>query len=762
MKSKRLIDADPSSEDPGQASPAGRELVAQAQALKAGISQAVAAPSARRSAARAAYEMARDDVVRQQLNTLPLARIKETTQGRLRLGPIEAAGYRTVGQAAAAGPVRLRQIPGVGPQTATQVIAAARQLGMAMTQSVRLRLDPDTRPPLQSKLLAELCAYGVARQAVSPGIEHLGETAAALDAVHVGARRATSRLRMFFSGSRRREEARNALSQLEDLMRSVHQTGLDARLRQILTGLAAKTPDAASLWQDYEERAVYYNGLLIEVGELAPDVEAGQGFIPADIARRVHQYPLDLSLMRASLRGYQAFGAKFALCQGRAMLGDEMGLGKSVEALAAMCHLQVEGRRHFLVVCPASVLVNWAHEIQRHSELRSYRLHGLDRQRNFQAWTRTGGVAVTTYDSLRSLPKLAGVDLGLLVVDEAHYAKNMAAERTKAVRQWARTTDRVLFLTGTPMENRVEEFRVLINHLQPDLVLRISNVDGLIGATHFRTAVAPVYLRRNQSDVLAELPPRLDAEEWVELQGRDLEAYRDAVAAGNFMAMRRAAYAPGNPAYSAKLGRLVEIIEEAAANGRKVAVFSYFRDVLDIIASVLDDTAFGPLTGSTPPTHRQSMVDEFTARRGPAVLVSQIQAGGVGLNIQAASVVILTEPQWKPTIEDQAIARCHRMGQVRPVDVHRLLAEDTVDQRMLEILAAKAVLFDEYVRRSELKDQSPDAIDVSDLNTAREVGSQAEAERRIIELERKRLRMEAASSSEPGPAAPRARRSPPG
>ena len=124
---------------------------------------------------------------------------------------------------------------------------------------------------------------------------------------------------------------------------------------------------------------------------------------------------------------------------------------------------------------------------------------------------------MTTYDSLRSLPRTSGIDLGLLVVDEAHYAKNAAAERTKAVQEWARTTSRVLFLTGTPMENRVEEFRVLVSHLRPDLPLRVNNVDGLIGAGHFRTAVAPVYLRRNQSDVLEELPPRLDIEEWVEL-----------------------------------------------------------------------------------------------------------------------------------------------------------------------------------------------------------------------------------------------------
>ncbi len=140
-----------------------------------------------------------------------------------------------------------------------------------------------------------------------------------------------------------------------------------------------------------------------------------------------------------------------------------------------------------------------------------------------------------------------------------------------------------------------------------------------------------------------------------------------------------------------------------------------------------------------PPLQRQKLVDDFSARRGPVVLVSQIQAGGVGLNMQAASVVILTEPQWKPTTEDQAIARCHRMGQARPVDVHRLLAEEAVDQRMLEILARKEVLFDEYVRRSELKESSPDAVDISHVEVAQDVASQAELERRIVELERRRL-----------------------
>ncbi len=175
------------------------------------------------------------------------------------------------------------------------------------------------------------------------------------------------------------------------------------------------------------------------------------------------------------------------------------------------------------------------------------------------------------------------------------------------------------------------------------------------------------------------------------------------------------------------------------SNGHKIVVFSFFRDVLARVASVIGDAAVGPLTGDVKPSERQEMIDGFTKRSSPGVLVSQIEAGGVGLNMQAASVVILTEPQWKRTTEDQAVARAHRMGQIRSVEVHRLLAEDSVDQRMLEVLAGKKSLFDEFVRRSAVKDASPEAVDVSDLKTAREVVSQAEAERRIVELEQRRL-----------------------
>ncbi|MGH3169214.1 MAG: helicase-related protein, partial [Trebonia sp.] len=249
-----------------------------------------------------------------------------------------------------------------------------------------------------------------------------------------------------------------------------------------------------------------------------------------------------------------------------------------------------------------------------------------------------------------------------------------------------------------------------------------------LDGTRFRERVAPVYLRRNQEDVLSELPDRLETQEWVALEGAAMRAYRTAVFEGNFMAMRRAAFDPGTVKGSQKLRRLAEIVSEAADGGRKVIVFSYFRDVLETVTAVLAGRdgvpgmpVVGPLTGGIPPAGRQAMVDELTSASGPAVLVAQIQAGGVGLNIQAASVIIITEPQLTPSIEEQAIARAHRMGQVRPVDVHRLLCEDSVDQRILELLAGKRAAFDEYARRSDMANVTPDAVDTAaetDLRTA--------------------------------------------
>ena len=745
--------------DPGTG--AARTLIRHAQDLSSALGDAIAAPALRKKEAQRAYRTLRIEAAAEELADMPLERIKDVTHGRLMLTALEKAGFRTVGSVLTAGPSALDTVPGVGPQTAAQVVAAARQIEAALAGTVTVRIDPDKRTIPQANLLGTLHAYEQAQANVPPHAPDPAPLKDELDVAVAQARPAGSRLRMFFSGAGRKQAARDALTRLHAILGSAEAAEATARLHPgVPAALEARTPDSTTLWNDFLARPVAYNGLLIDVAGLGPDQESAQGFLPAEIAERVRDQPLDLSLVTASLRGYQAFGAKFALAQRRVIIGDEMGLGKTVQALAAMAHLSAAepmtsgsgAAGHFLVVCPASVLVNWTREIGKHTTLTAHRLHGDDREAARQEWLTQGGVAVTTYDALRAMPVPEGLHLAMMTVDEAHYAKNPLALRTKAVRTWSGATQRVLFLTGTPMENRVEEFRTLVGYLRPDVAKTVKDVDGMLGGTRFRRAVAPVYLRRNQDDVLNELPPRLETNDWVPLDGKSLAAYREAVAEGNFMKMRRAAFAvdvgrDGTVDYSNKLYRLADIVEEATDDGRKVVIFSFFRTVLDTIVTALGEKALGPITGDVPPAQRQALVDEFTNREGPSVLVSQIQAGGVGLNIQAASVVIICEPQWNPAIEEQAIARAHRMGQVRRVDVHRLLAEHTVDQQMLDLTKAKRAEFDEYARRSDLAAATPDAIDISDLTAVAEVASQAEAERRIVAAERERLGMTAEDQS---------------
>jgi superfamily II DNA or RNA helicase len=729
---------EPKSLRPGQAA---RAVVSDGRALRDAIEAVLAAPGESREVARRAYEAVRDRIVADALDVMPVDRLRDLIPGKVTFAPLIDAGLDTVGKVLAAGPEALRRIPRVRRRTARRIMAAAMQLRESVEDGTRVRIDPDTRTPEQTVLIAALRRYERARSALkgpdlSPLASQIGRS---LDPAARGA----SRPRMLFTFSgRKKQEARDALTELDAILSSKPVATARKRLSRAEAELekAGKEQRVTRLWNDFLARPVTYNGLLIDVAELDPAQEASQGFLPADIAEQVRVFPLDRSLLKTRLRGYQAFGAKFALVQERVILGDEMGLGKTMESLAAICHLAAKGATHFLVVCPASVVINWTREVERHTLLEARRLHlpGAKRQAAEQEWAAKGGVAVTTFEALRTMAADLDVSVAMMVVDEAHYVKNPNALRTQAVSEWAARSRRVLFLTGTPMENKVAEFRVLVGHLRPNVAENLDITDEALDGTRFRQQVAPVYLRRNQEDVLHELPDRLETQEWVALEGAAMRAYRNAVLEGNFMAMRRAAFDPGTVKGSAKLRRLAEIVSEAADGGRKVIVFSYFRDVLETVAEVLAGPdgvpgvpVLGPLTGDIPPVERQALVDKLTSVSGPAVLVSQIQAGGVGLNIQAASVIIIAEPQLTPSIEEQAIARAHRMGQVRRVDVHRLLCEDSVDQRILELLAAKREAFDEYARRSDMANATPDA-----LNT----GSETELRQAIVAAERTRLK----------------------
>jgi superfamily II DNA or RNA helicase len=675
------------------------------------------------------------------LDEIPVARLNDVTEGRLRVGALEAAGYGTVSRVHRAEPYDLLRVPGIGRATAAQAQAAAAALARAALEATAVRINPDDRTEAATGLVAALYPLVQAGPSLLPACEQSAALTAALDPLRAAAAPARGRAAWWFIGARRRAAARDALATLEALLESALRDGAQETVAQAVTDLLRRPASEDDAWWEFVTRPVEFYTVLGQLAETGPlDAASAEGHLPDELAEQVRAQPLDVTGLTVSLRGYQAFGARYALARRKVVLGDEMGLGKTIQAIATLAHLAARGERHFLVVCPASVLVNWLREIETRSTLTAFRLHGPDRELAHRAWQQRGGVAVTTFEGLRHFhtdpatdPDGEAAPLAMTVVDEAHYVKNPAAQRARHVAALVHRSARALLLTGTPMENRVAEFRNLLGYLQPDLAAGLRDTDHLAGAAAFRRAVAPAYLRRNQKDVLTELPETVHTDEWAEFSTSDAAAYRDAVLAGNFQAMRRAAYAV--PEQSAKLDRLAEIVGEAAAAGEKVLVFSFYRDVLAAAESrltsdqVTGPTLFGPLSGSTSAAARQEIVDAFTAHQGPAVLLSQIQAGGVGLNLQAANVVILCEPQIKPALEQQAVARAHRMGQTRRVRVHRLLTPDSVDQRLLALLGRKEHLFDAYARRSTAAEASPEALDVTDTSLARE----------IIEEEQQRL-----------------------
>nr|WP_184806588.1 SNF2-related protein [Kribbella italica] len=676
-----------------------RRLIQRISALQARTEELVERPALLREQARDQLRSLTRRQVQSELDGLPVSSLQEVVGARF-AGVLEEARYATIGRLVGVSDEELVALPGIGPKTASKISAAVRTVVADVSGSSRFRFSPDHPDAQQEKLLATLAAVrradAAAAELIGPAREMASTARSLLDA----AGPARGRLRLWLTGREKKRAALEALSRLEVIDSHPRTAWLEGELARH----AGVVADDNGLWDDYAADAASYNAILSTVGEVELEDEAAQGFIPEELRQRITAVPLDTSLIKSTLRGYQVFGAQYLIHQERSILGDEMGLGKTIQALAAAAHLAARGQQRFLVVCPASVQMNWLNEIAKHTRLQAHNLHGTGREGVAQRWLRDGGVAVTTFGTLGSLET---VEVALLIVDEAHYVKNPKARRSKVVVTAIGAAQRVVFLTGTPMENRVDEFRTLVSHLQPVTAKGLKATDAIAGAKQFRRAVAPVYLRRNQEDVLTELPEKIEIDDWVLPGAADQTAYVAAVRSGNLMRMRQAAFETST---SAKLERIAEIVEEAREDGRKVIVFSFFLNVLDRIQQSIAPTA-GSIRGAVPPAERQRLIDTFTAAPGHAVLLSQIEAGGVGLNVQAASIVILAEPQWKPSTEDQAIARAHRMGQIRTVQVHRLLAKDTVDERIREVQENKRLLFDEYARKSDAKNLDPRAVD---------------------------------------------------
>lgn len=468
----------------------------------------------------------------------------------------------------------------------------------------------------------------------------------------------------------------------------------------------------------------YSNGILSKPKDYSKEN------IAKEILHKIDNEVIDDSKMNASLRGWQEFGVKYALVQKRVLIGDEMGLGKTLEAIGVIAHLASQGSRFFLVICPASIMINWQREVEKHSFLQAFCLHGNDRDSIVDFWLSNGGVGITTYETLRKLKIPTSFIPDVLVVDEAHNIKHSGTQRAKSVKVMSEKARYIMYLTGTPIENRLPEMIELISTLQPNVANQLRRKITL-EANEYKRIIAPVYLRRKKMDVLSELPSLTQRENWLKFGTGEQESYRQAVSEGKFMAMRRCAWLGGSAKESPKVERLLQICKSAKENNEKVIVFSFFRDVIKCVCDNLGNQAMDPIIGGVSTKIRQQIIDEFNQAPAGSVLPAQVIAGGFGLNIQTASIIVFCEPQIKPSLEVQAIARAYRMGQTRPVFVYRLLTEDSIDERMIEMLDTKQQVFNEYANESYISDQSSKAVDTMDTKVVK----------KIVEEERKRLKL---------------------
>lgn len=654
----------------------------------------------RHEVSQAARAMAEQETLR-LLADIPVEELNRDKRG-FRIKLLRDSGYETVADIKAASLRKLTAINGISSEGAHAIKQEAEKIAGAARQGARIRLSEDARSRSATRLVRALSRLKngepLARAARKLRKEYGDEIESALDALHP----ATGGLKWLFCPRQKKQQAMEAHDTLQRLLRSTYFRRAQ-ELRDELTRVEDTSADRA--WADFSANSIRFFTLLeeIEPGALGTGDEVYG--LPEALAQEIQAQEFFPEGLRCQLRRYQEWGVKYVLHQQRALLGDEMGLGKTIQAIAVMVSLRNTGDTHFVVVCPASVLTNWCREIQKMSDLSVTRVHGPDRAEALAAWQETGGVAVTTYETASHFQLDPAFRYALLVVDEAHYIKNPEAQRTRSVKALGEHAQRLLFMTGTALENRVDEMISLIRMLQPQVASAVRGMECLAAAPQFREKVAPVYYRRKREDVLNELPELIENREWCSMTAHEEAVYEDAVLNGRYAEARRVSWNVEYLRDSSKARRMMELIGEAGEDGRKVIVFSFFLDTIRKIAELLGETCYGPITGAVPPQRRQEIIDRFDAAPAGSVLLGQIQAGGTGLNIQSASVVILCEPQFKPSAENQAIARAYRMGQTRNVLVYRLLCEDSVDERILALLEDKQAIFDAFADPSAAASQ---------------------------------------------------------
>jgi superfamily II DNA or RNA helicase len=528
---------------------------------------------------------------------------------------------------------------------------------------------------------------------------------------------------------------RDAVFSSADLQRLLQAARGHTRLRdgRVAVVDAALSADLEEVLRDCnprQERGVYRVPPACR-GYLEASISQWKGSIERGTAAggMSRSVKVELGELKQKLRPYQIQGAEWLLAKARgglgALLADEMGLGKTVQTLAAIEALPGTT----LVVCPSSLVWNWKREAQRFlPDLSVLAIDGPDRAQRF-ATIPDYRLVVTSYALLRrDIESYKGMTFAAVVLDEAQHIKNPDSQNAKAA--CALTAQSRFILTGTPVENSLRDLWSLFEFILPgylgsrqDFKDRYETplLNGERGAVWNRLSrrLEPYLMRRRKQEILTELPAKIEQVIEVELSPEQKTAYTQLQQAARAQIDELRTQSSGaarmrvltallrlrqaccdlrllgmKDSPSSKLSALLELVEETIDGGHRALIFSQFTAMLDIIGSALEDSgiSFCRLDGSTP--NRQEVVDRFqTDERIPLFLIS-LKAGGVGLNLTAADTVIHFDPWWNPAVEAQATDRAHRIGQQRIVTSIKLIARDTVEERVLRMQERKRELLE--------------------------------------------------------------------
>ncbi len=634
-----------------------KELAALPDDTRTVLGAAYWEPQAKQHAVAAGNALRKSEV-RRALGRMPVERLSTVTRGRISVAPLKRAGLNSV-QDVLDKPLTISNVPGIGSTMGPRITSAARALARIAEADTPIRIRPEGATPEMRGAVLHLHRWDALRRV--RGQEGLVALAKSLRPLVNAMKPGDTHYAVFGDEC--------------SLTEAVEEVAAFAK--------AIPSPDEerSAAWNDFLNDPARYHLMLEELGVLKSHEDAVLGELADTVKLEIQDLTLDTELMEVDLRGYQEFAARFALARKKALIGDESGLGKTVEALAVLAHLQNQGGCCALVVCPPTSVGKWVREASEKTRLEVFALHGPTRAEQFEKWVREGGVAVTTFGMLGWLEALlegGDVDLTCVVVDEATQVTNPKTKRSEQVRHLVGDADYAILLAGEPFDSSLADLGTLVSYLQPDLVL--TEVDLHPGRMHQQ--VAPAYLRRTREDVFTELPDLVVVDELLSLSPADQATYRRAVGGGELGNMRLAASASGER--STKTTRVLELASDAQANGRKMIALSGLPQVLNTLSEVLGGDAFGPLTRDMSTEEQEETTTAFDAAGPGAVLL--VDAGGMpkALGHEGASTVVFVEPQLDERLEWEAISRTHALGDLRSVHVHRLISEGTVEEQLVQ------------------------------------------------------------------------------